>query len=158
MSYILFWKSQVYFKKGTVTILLYSESTMVRSKKYETPTWTRWHKVMINQQILYQTDTNDKTLFNWVTSKFSKNYTFALMGNWGHSLDTLGVWSVNLDPWNVECVVYIKSSVHSQVAEKGKQSTNPYTCDHHHWKNDMGSRWHMQMIQPVPLWLNINYL
>ena len=38
MSYILFWKSQVYFKKGTVTILLYSESTMVQSKKYETPT------------------------------------------------------------------------------------------------------------------------
>ena len=38
MSYILFWKSQVYLKKGTVTILLYSESTMVQGKKYETPT------------------------------------------------------------------------------------------------------------------------
>ena len=38
MSYILFWKSQVYFKKGTVTILLYAESTMVQSEKYKTPT------------------------------------------------------------------------------------------------------------------------
>ena len=38
MLYILFWKSQVYLKKGTLTILLYSESTMVQGKKYETPT------------------------------------------------------------------------------------------------------------------------
>ena len=38
MSYILFWKSQVYFKKVTVTILFYSESSMVQGEKYKTPT------------------------------------------------------------------------------------------------------------------------